>query len=40
MKHKKPKFLKHTEKDLINEWRNRWVIPRLEKLQDKLNEAL
>ncbi len=40
MKHKKPKFLGYDEKYLINEWRNRWVNDRLEKLQTKLNESI
>jgi len=39
MTHKKPKFLKYSEKYLISEWRNRWVNDRLENLQIKLNES-
>lgn len=38
MKHNEPIFLEHTEIDLINEWRNRWVMPRLENLNLKLNQ--
>ncbi|MGB9178321.1 MAG: Druantia anti-phage system protein DruA, partial [Pyrinomonadaceae bacterium] len=37
MQDKKPKFLEYDEKHLINEWRNRWVNDRLEKLQTNLN---
>lgn len=38
MKTHKPKFIKHTTNDLIEYWQERWVIPRLESLKQKLFE--
>ncbi len=34
-----PKFLSYSREQLINEWRNRWVIDRIEKLQTNLNAS-
>lgn len=39
MKHKKPRFIKYSKKDLIDVWRNRWVNDRLESLKMKLNDS-
>ena len=35
MKHKRPKFIKNTNQDLVNYWKERWVNPRKEKLKNK-----
>jgi hypothetical protein len=39
MEDSKPEFLDYNEKSLLDEWHNRWVIDRLEKLKMNLEDC-